>query len=369
MTMPRHLLLTLALVWSLVSPLAALAVDRDGVDVEALARIRPGTPISALRAAVGRHWREPKRERDLEFDPILRSHGFRALFFTDRVSVVEYLEGFDETVSIDGVRIGMSLEEMKAARPDLRFSRTDGLPEDHAWTGLPTGGHMVIGFEFDRVSSVYFAEHDPLYRPEPSYLAAAGIPGAPFKDSNLKLLVLQYLEDKRRLYLGLDHELAEHVLKRTVLTWKEGPLPAVYDYLARYPLTDKQLAPIKTLKLGRRAIFWKAFPNVDIERGLYEVKTFKGIEHFPRLENLEFTFNLTPVDLRELLVLPRLKRLRLEAPVSNLDALLRMTQLTEFMIVDKGLFNDIQVPGHPSRTVIDTLKARGVHVSVRNATW
>ncbi len=85
--MPRHLLLTLALVWSLVSPLAALAVDRDGVDVEALAKIRPGMPASALQAALGRHWREPPPDRFVWQDGTLDTHhstrGVKVWVWTD----------------------------------------------------------------------------------------------------------------------------------------------------------------------------------------------------------------------------------------------------------------------------------------------
>ena len=105
MLLPRRSLLK-ALSWLALMPLLrnpALAADEDGVDLEAPAKVRPGMPTSALRAAVGRHWREPPEDKFVEFDALRRSHGFKALVSSTEVAVVEYLEGFDETISIDGV--------------------------------------------------------------------------------------------------------------------------------------------------------------------------------------------------------------------------------------------------------------------------
>ena len=83
----RRMLLAFPLLAGLTLPFAALAADRGGVDVEALARIRPGMPAAVLQAALGRHWREPPPDRFVWQDGTLDTHhstrGMKVWVWTD----------------------------------------------------------------------------------------------------------------------------------------------------------------------------------------------------------------------------------------------------------------------------------------------
>ena len=85
----------------------AMAAETDDVDLEALARLRPGAPAAALQPALGRHWRAPAPHKSGLVDIVENSHGFIARLDIDGiVREVIYSWRFDGRPFIDSLPLG-----------------------------------------------------------------------------------------------------------------------------------------------------------------------------------------------------------------------------------------------------------------------
>jgi len=169
---------------------------------------------------------------------------------------------------------------------------------------------------FDAVYAITFRSPAAVYpakQPVP-YPAAAGEPGAPFKDPNFKLAVLSELIDAKVIDLGSPRDLAAHVLGRPVDLEAAGyePIPAAYDYLVRYPLTPEQLAGVASLTFdGGSTIYPYVFFHWDGETAEFDIASLEGIGHCPNLTEFLVIAMTAKLDLRPLLTLPRLKKVGL----------------------------------------------------------
>src|SRR3712207_6169823 len=97
MLLPRRSLLKTLSCFALMPLLrnAALAADEDGVDLKALAKVRPGMPASALQAAFGARWRTLEPHKGGEVDRLETSHHFKArVDVNGKVGEVVFSEGF-----------------------------------------------------------------------------------------------------------------------------------------------------------------------------------------------------------------------------------------------------------------------------------
>lgn len=349
----------------------AMAAETDDINLKALARLRPGAPASALQAALGRHWRAPAPHKGGLVDIVENSHGFIARLDIDGiVREVIYSWRFDGRPFIDGLRIGMTLDEVKAAQPDIRIDKPPaGGPPRTGVVGLSDTLRLHLYFSNDSLRAIWFLTIDAVYPPEgpPPYPAMAGEPGAPFKDPNLKLLALSDLRDRKVIDLGTPQQLAEHVLKRKVDLDDEGYdlIPEAYEYLARYPLTPDLLAQVKRLYFDASTgiveyawLFWTG------ESGAFDVHSLEGIEHCINLERIGIITLFSPgeIDLRQLAALPRMRKIDVNVDLRHLEVLLGMRELKELHLRSKETYNDVMTPGHPTRTIMEALKARGVDV-------
>lgn len=343
--------------------------QNDDVDLAALARLRPGAPASALRAALGRHWREPAPHQGGLLDIVENSHHFKARIGVDSiVREVRYLRQFDRRFSIDGLRIGMALQEVKAARPDIEIGAIMvGGPMRYGSLRLPGTTKLTLMFSNDFLHEIGFWAEDAVYpsKGPPPYPAMAGEPGAPFRDPNLKLHVLDALLNQKDIDLGTPKELAEHVLNRKVDLEDEGyeMIPEAYEYLTCYPLTPELIARVKSLSLVVPArIFRYAWYFRDGWEEEFHVRSLDGIERCINLE--EIKVDLNDFDFRRLLAFSRLRRIKVGGNLRNLEALLQMPSLRHIELRGDEIRDNVMMPGHPSRIVMEKLKARGVRVWV-----
>ncbi len=376
MRLPRRSLLTIPLILPWMPPLAvpASALDKDGVDLDALARLRPGMPVSDLQAAAGPLWRAPAPHKGGLVDGLKESHGVTARIDQDgRIGQLTYRRNLGE-LSIQGLRLKMTLKE--AERAGFRFVSKDKGEELQgrfsASAMLSDTVRMSFDFSDGRLSGIEFSNPAAVYPPEgpPPYPAAQGEPGAPFRDPNLKLLVLSELIDLKKIDIGHQAELVAHLRRHgtpSPAPALEDPrlIPDVYDYLARYPIAPDQLAAVKRLHLIdlTPAAFSPAYRG-QMRFGSFPIRTLEGIGHCPNIEEIRVLALMTSVDLDQLAALPKLSRVMSIIPVKNLDALLRMPALTDCSFQNKRLFDEVTTPGHPSRKLMETLKARGVKVRV-----
>jgi len=201
----------------------------------------------------------------------------------------------------------------------------------------------------------------------PNYPEPTGAPGAPFADPNLKLAVMSGLMDKGILNLGTRKELAEHVLRRPFDEEKEGyqPNEAIRDYLLRYPLTTDMLNQADSLVLdGGNSIYFYIWRFWDGEDYTFNVDSLAGIGKCPNITSLDLTSMISFVDLKTLTPPLKLQKLNIGVEFTNIPALLDMPYLRSVRIWGDDIYRDVMTPGHPSRVIMETLKARGVAVWV-----
>ena len=254
-----------------------------------LASVRPGLPSKALREMMGALWREPLPHEQGQVLCIDHSHGFSAQIDSDGiVGRVQFGREwsdppFSSEVDISGLRCGMSLENARRARPDLTIH-----PGKHP---MPTGGiakldkhtRLRLRFLFDKLRVIEFVDDRAAYpkqRPTP-YPAPVDPPGAPFKDPNFKLVVMNDLLNRHIIDLGTRRELAEFVLKRPFDVDREGYslLRPVYDYLVRFPLTKTHLDAVEMIVFdGGNLIYSYIWPFWDGESTEFDVQHIEGIE-------------------------------------------------------------------------------------------
>ena len=149
--------------------------------------------------------------------------------------------------------------------------------------------------------------------PGSSYPAPAGAPGEPFRDPNLKLVVLDELMRRGSIDLGSPRQLAEHVLGRRVDLEKDGYelLQPAYDDLACYPLTRAQLESVTALTFdGALDIYSDIHDFWDGEED-FDVTSLEGIGLLANLEAIDVVSMFTGDVAGELSVLA--SRLRVEA--------------------------------------------------------
>lgn len=201
----------------------------------------------------------------------------------------------------------------------------------------------------------------------PNYPAPSGSPGAPFADPNLKLAIMSGLLDKGAIDLGTSTELAEHVLRRKVDFETEGydPIPAVRDYLERYPLTPEILRQADSLILdGGNSIYFYIWFFWHGEDDTFDVENLAGLGNCPNIKSLDLISMIGLVDLRHLVPMPQLQDLRVGVGIANIPALLDMPALRSVQILNDRIYDEVMTPGHPTRSVMEMLKERGVSIWV-----
>lgn len=201
----------------------------------------------------------------------------------------------------------------------------------------------------------------------PPYPAPSGPPGAPFSDVNFKLMVLSALSSQGVIDLGRPPALANHILGRPLDMSSEAydVVPAVLDYLARYPLTADHLAKVETLTLdGGSGIYHHIFHFWHGEDDRFDPRSLEGIEQLSNLRHLAVASMIPMVDIAMLVPLRHLQRLEIGVDVTNVAALLEIETLRHVQILDDTIYKEVTTPGHPTRKIMDALKARGVRVWV-----
>ena len=288
----------------------------DDVDVRALGEIRPGDQKTKLIGALGARWREPLPFREGLVDVVANSHHFEARLTRDgTVGSVRFGWGFAREVPLSGLYIGMSLEAARAARPDLEIGEPLQFASHLRFANFSErqGLQGMANFNSERLVKVEFLDRAAEYPPKQPvpYPPATGVPGAPFADPNLKLVVLSKLLYDKTIDLGEPTDLAEHVLGRAVDLEVEGYglIPEARDYLACYPLTSELLAAPKELVFdGSGSVYPFAFYFWGGETEDFDVRTLEGIENLVNCEKISISSMLEAVDLAPLLEMPALKQ-------------------------------------------------------------
>ncbi|MBB4314167.1 DUF7256 domain-containing protein [Roseospira marina] len=373
----RDVLHTTALGLGLMAMDGSFVMDgTNAPDPEALAALRPGMPISRVAEAMGSAWRAPPDHTGGVIDGLEHSHGVVVrLDQDDVIASIEFGWRFTKA-AVDGFRIGMTLADVQALDPDVTVGddlpRMRGVREGRR--RLPTGVEMRLRFTRESLRSIRFTDHSATSRDPtaPPYPEPAGEPGAPFADPNFKLVVLSSLLREKELDLGTPEMLATHVLGRPVDLEDEGYdlIPEVLEYLRRYPLTDTLLAKVRSLYFdGGENIYVYPWYFWDGESYEFEVSSLQGIEHCPNVTDIDAIAMIDEIDIRQLTSLPHLESLSISTDFVGLDALLELPSLKTFRLIDTDTYKEAITPGHPTRSLLESLKSQGVSVAVRPGTW
>lgn len=332
------------------------------VDVVALAALRPGASAAALIAAMGARWKPPALHEQGYVNAATLKHGFTARLDVDgRVAALDFLEPFPSTTPILGLHLGMSSKAALAVVPRLvMFHRTGAQGADFYAAGLPGGYRLGLEFHWGklyRVSLFDLAAKYPDKVPVP-YPAPAGRPGEPFDDSNFKLVVLSSLNGIRAIDLGQPQDLAAFVLRCPVDLERDGhePIREAYDYLARYPLGDAELAKVEALNFDAGNPIYRYFYYFwDGEVRDYDVTSVSGIARCVNLREFNHASMLRHFDAVHLVGLNQLETVSFECECRNPERLLELPAL-KWLTFYRGAISD------PS--LIATFKQRGIAVRI-----
>ncbi len=186
---------------------------------------------------------------------------------------------------------------------------------------------------------------------------------APFRDPNFKLAVMAELIDTRVLDLGDFDEFLKFIEGPDYDYERDGYAPSqdAYDYLARYPLTERHLESVTFLEFdGGLVVYEYVFPFWDGESALFDISDLDDLRHLPNLERLSVISMLATTDLKPLRTARRLERvsLGLTGEWQNLDALLGLPRLERVSLFKSDLRRWFRNP------VLRALREKGVKVTL-----
>jgi hypothetical protein len=353
-----------------------MAQPNNPPNVQALADLRPGMPVSRVKDAIGDKWRELAPHKGGKIDILENSHGIVIRIDKDGlIGWVTYDHRFK--YAVDGLRMQMPLKEAEAAMPDLAIGPDLTMMRGVRVGGktLPAGTVLRVKFTLESINGIELVNQAASY-PEPTappYPAANGAPGAPFADANFKLVVLSSLLDAKVIDLGTPRQLASHVLGRPVDLEDEGYdlIPAAQDYLARYPLTEDLLAQVESLVFdGGSSIYRYIQYFWDGEDGAFDVHDLSGIEACPNVASQHFISMMDrPPDIRRLVPLRKLEQLSVDGDIEHPEALLDLPALKSVKLMSDRFYGDVMKTGHPTQQLFETLKSKGVGVRIHWMTY
>lgn len=347
------------------------ASERPQPDAVAPAAIRPGMPGDALRAAFGPAWREPAPHKGGVVDIAQNTLGVVArLTAGDEVGEIAVDWRFPETGAILGLTIGMSVADAKATRPDIDVGAPLKFMEHMRIGQAQDDGFLIdVAFHTETLHDIRLRNPDARYTEPgpPVYPLSNGPVGAPFADTNFKLVVLSNLLESKTIDLGTPAEFFAHVLGRPYDADRDGfgEIAAARTYLDRFELTPELLAAVECLHFDGGIDAYTFLENSHLhDWEALEVTDLSGIELLVNVTQFLGTSGLSEVDLRTLVPLPKLRELSVGVACTHLEALLDMPSLESCRVMGNETYDEVTENGHPTREVMDALKARGVKVWV-----
>ncbi len=289
--------------------MAESPVDRAG-----LAALRPGAPVSDVARAYGIAWKAPLPHREGSVLTLASTGGVVVrITSSGQLGSIRYDWRFGEDVPVLGIHMSAREDALRARFPSLDLKPLAMGP--FSWTSLVEGGlHMrfELGTTYEGVRYLRWIElFDPaaVYpaKQPVAYPTPSGVPGAPFKDINLKLAVLSELMEKGHIDFGDPQDLYDHVLGRHFDLEAEGyePVSEARDYLARFPLSQELLDQVTSIEFdGGSEIYRYINYFWDGESDEFAITSFDGIEALRNLRSIRIismvdeTVDLEPLKLR-----------------------------------------------------------------------
>jgi hypothetical protein len=331
------------------------------VDFNALAALRPGEGREVLARALGSRWREPAPHQQGLVKSIAQVHGFQAQIDTSgHIGTLYFHEPFPKDIEIAGLRFGMTPAETLKKQPGLKEAFRSPVYESvHYSAEVSSHYRLLVEFRWGKLYQVGFRNPQAAYPPKQPmvYPAPAGERGAPFVDPNFKLAVLSALLETDQLDLSSYDDLASFVLKRPVDLEKEGYelIPAAYDYLTRYPLTDDDLALVETITFdGGNDIYPYCYRFWSGETKEFDIKSVEGIIRCVNLRSIASIAVIDKLDVAHLVGLAKLEELQLSTGFVNAPRLLDLPALKKLTIYEGAI----------EPLLLARLRAKGIAIRV-----
>jgi hypothetical protein len=309
-----------------------MAESNEPVDVSALAALRPGMTVADVEKAMGLMWRAPAPHKGGVIDILENTYGVIVrLDRIGKIGMIEFTSRFKQTVA--GVPMGLHLDDIPAIIPAMKIGEESKVRRG---TRLVTmrlpEGELSAEISYDKVMEIVISNPDAEYvePTAPPYPTAAGAPGAPFADPNLKLVVISALLRSKMLDLGTPQQLASHILDRPVDLEDEGYdlIPEALDYLLRYPLTAEQLAAVDWIQFdGGEEIYSYAWYFWGGGGSAFDIHDTSDLHRCPNLKGVSVIAMTDRFDLRTLVPLHRLEWVSINVPADHLEALLEIPSL------------------------------------------
>lgn len=348
--------------------------------LKSLAAVRPGASLQSLRQLAGARWREPLPHARGLVACLRHSHGFTAQVDVHGI-VGRVVFGtlwsdppFSADVDVAGLQAGMSLQEARRRYPQLSIHAGRHPAPTCGFLKLGAGVVVRLQFLYEQLRVVEILDETAIFpaRIPIAYPAPAGPPGYPFHDPNFKLVVLSDLLDRNVIHLGRLEELAVFLIGRPFDDQEaRGLIRPVYDYLVRFPLGAGELDAVERIMFdGGLSIYSYIWPSRDGESEEFGVQNVDGIDLCRNATELVDLPVKNGCDFRSapFRLLPKLSTLTLTIGCySNIEALLDLPALRECHVRGNRILADVSTPGHPSRQVMERLRARGVKVRVQYA--
>lgn len=335
------------------------------VDIEALAQVRPGMPVSRLSQALGAHWR-PLTSDDEGWVRPARDvvGGFSAR--VDIHGVIRYLNvyaAFPKAVMVGRLQLGMTLAAVKAEYPSLaHVEDIAGVSQmlNLYSASVADGMQLNALFRDGLLLGLQLFYPDAIYVAEMPALTSLDLPaGAPFADPNFKLVVLDALLEAGLVDLGSSSQFLSRMLGRPYdprrdSQWRDK-CQSAYDYLIRIPLTSDHLAAVTELCFdGGNAIYDYIWPGWSGETDDFHVRSLEGIELLTSLRDFNDIALLEADDLSPLSHLSHLRSLDLGLGMKvPAEILLGLSALKRFACHESDA---------PDRTALEALSVRGVEL-------
>ncbi|MER0240319.1 hypothetical protein [Fulvimarina sp. MAC8] len=353
-----------------------MARDTAPASAEMLAALRPGMPALRVEDAMGSDWRAPASHKGGVVDVLENTHGIVVRLDRDGlVGSITYDWRFTDA-SVAGVKMGMALLEAEAEFPDLEVGADMPMMRGVRMgkLTLPDGAIMRVKFTLESVNEISMSNPEAEFTEPtaPPYPEPTGEKGAPFADSNFKLVVLSSLLDAKAIDLGRPEDLAAHVMERPVDIEEEGydPIDEVSDYLARYPLSAGLLDQVESIVFaGGNEIYRYPYYFWDGEDDMFDVSDLDGIEHCRNLRSLMATSMIDKLDIRQLASLSKLEYVSISTAFNNLGALSELSGLKRLRLLGDEVYAQAMTPEHPTGILLQQLKTRGVAVYVSPMSW
>ncbi len=268
------------------------------IDFVAFSELRPGVLYTDCKDILLSHWRKLRAADEGKIYPFKYTCSL-CIDVEGKIGKVSYFSSFPPKRVIENLRIGISMQDALAQKPNLKEEHCDKEGFRRFSQLVSLNNKLTLSFRNDSLVSIEIENPSAIYPKKEEYDFSKDYPqpvieqNKLFKDDNLKLVVLGMLQSDGHIDLGKPEEMASFVLGRyidfdndTVISGYHS-IDACRNYLIHYPLSVELLAKVDKLYCEASLdIYSYIFRYWDGETNEFDVTSLQGVEHLPSLKEI-----------------------------------------------------------------------------------